>query len=55
MSYVGINVGALTVKIVALRGDLRRTALANHQGRPLAVLAEPDFADAEFFAVSGQL
>ncbi len=59
MSFVGINVGALTVKVVALHHGHRTTAVANHQGRPLAVidtlLAGPDFADAEFFGVSGQL
>ncbi len=56
---VGINIGALTVKAVALRGDAREAAVAAHQGRPLEVLAEllagPSFAGAAWFGVSGHL
>lgn len=59
MSYVGVNIGALTVKVAALRGDARSAAFAAHQGRPLEILKEvltrPEFADAEYFGVSGQL
>lgn len=60
MAFVGINVGALTVKIVALEDDKRCIpALANHHGRPIAVLdellARPEFAVAEYFGVAGQL
>jgi len=59
MSYVGINIGALTVKVVAIRGDARSATVLAHQGRPLEVLnevlARPEFADAEYFGVSGQL
>jgi predicted CoA-substrate-specific enzyme activase len=59
MSVVGVNVGALTVKAVALRGDTTVAVMAVHQGRPLEVLgrllAAPQFADAEFFGVSGAL
>ena len=59
MSYVGINIGALTVKVAAIRGDARNATVVAHQGRPLEVftevLARPDFADAEYFGVSGQL
>ncbi|MDH5590886.1 MAG: activase, partial [Gemmatimonadota bacterium] len=59
MSYVGVNIGSLTVKVVALRGDARNAAVLAHQGRPLEILAEvlarPEFADAEYFGVSGQL
>ncbi|MBL8071761.1 MAG: hypothetical protein JNM35_11755, partial [Nitrospira sp.] len=59
MSYVGINIGALTVKVAAIRGDARNATVVAHQGRPLEVLTEvlarPDFADAEYFGVSGQL
>src|SRR3989338_5226233 len=59
MSYVGINIGALTVKVVAVREAARDTQVVNHQGRPLEILdkllAGPEFADAEYFGVSGQL
>ncbi len=59
MSFVGINVGALTVKMAALRGDERIAVIAPHQGRPREVLdrllAQPPFADAAFFGVSGAL
>lgn len=54
-----MNIGALTVKAVALRGDYRRAQVAPHQGRPLEVLQEilagEGFAGAEFFGVSGHL
>jgi predicted CoA-substrate-specific enzyme activase len=59
MSYVGINIGALTVKVAAVQGDTRQAAVVAHQGRPLEVLTDvlsrPEFADAEYFGVSGQL
>jgi activator of 2-hydroxyglutaryl-CoA dehydratase len=59
MSYVGINIGALTVKVAALQGDDRSAAVLAHQGRPLEILndilARPEFADAEYFGVFGQL
>jgi predicted CoA-substrate-specific enzyme activase len=59
MSYVGVNIGALTVKVAALRGDDRLAKVVAHQGRPLEILqdilAGPEFADAEYFGVSGQL
>ncbi len=59
MSYVGVNIGALTVKLAAVRGDARTARVVAHQGRPLQVLDEllagPEFADAEYFGVSGQL
>ena len=59
MSYIGVNIGALTVKVVSLRGDERSATVLAHQGRPLEilneVLARPEFADAEYFGVSGQL
>ena len=59
MSYVGINIGALTVKVAAIRGTARNATVVAHQGRPLEVLREilarPEFADAEYFGVSGQL
>jgi predicted CoA-substrate-specific enzyme activase len=59
MSHVGVNIGALTVKVAAVRGDARTAKVIAHQGRPLQVLREvlagPEFADAESFGVSGQL
>ena len=59
MSYVGINIGALTVKVVALRRNARSAHVIAHQGRPLEVLeqllAAPEFAGAEYFGVSGQM
>ncbi len=56
MSHVGVNVGALTVKIVCLRGDETIAKVAAHQGRPQEVLLQmlaADFADGEYFGVSG--
>jgi predicted CoA-substrate-specific enzyme activase len=59
MSHVGINIGALTVKVALIRGDARQGKVVAHQGRPLQVLDEllagAEFADAEYFGVSGQL
>jgi len=59
MSVIGVNIGALTVKVVALRDDTTTAVMAAHQGRPLEVLgrllAAPPFAGAEFFGVSGAL
>jgi predicted CoA-substrate-specific enzyme activase len=59
MPHVGVNIGALTVKAVVLRGDARVARVVPHQGRPLEVLDEilagPDFADVESFGVSGHL
>ena len=57
MCYLGVNLGALTVKVVAVRGDAREARVAAHQGRPLEVLkqllAAAEFADADYFGVSG--
>ena len=59
MSYVGVNIGALTVKVAVLRGDARSATVLAHQGRPLEILNEilgrQEFSDAEYFGVSGQL
>jgi activator of 2-hydroxyglutaryl-CoA dehydratase len=59
MSFVGISIGALTVKAVTLRGDTTTAVMAAHQGRPLEVLgkliAAPQFADVEYFGVTGAL
>jgi hypothetical protein len=57
MSYVGVIIGALTVKVAALQGDSRHAAVVARQGCPLEVLQEilarPEFADAEYLGVSG--
>ncbi|MFY9908419.1 MAG: acyl-CoA dehydratase activase, partial [Candidatus Sulfotelmatobacter sp.] len=59
MSFAGVNIGALTVKVVALRDNAKKSKVMAHQGRPLEVLADllatPEFADAEYFGVSGHL
>ncbi len=59
MSYIGVNVGALTVKVAVLRGRARTGRVVPHLGRPLEVLREllagAEFADAEYFGVSGHL
>ncbi len=56
---MGINIGALTVKVVALRGGQTTAQVRPHQGRPLEVLTEllaaPELANAGFFGVSGHL
>jgi activator of 2-hydroxyglutaryl-CoA dehydratase len=57
MSFVGINIGALTVKVVAVRAGARSAQVTVHQGRPLQILEQllalPEFADAEYFGVAG--
>jgi predicted CoA-substrate-specific enzyme activase len=59
MSFVGINIGALTVKVVAVESGDQHAETMAHRGRPLEVLAQllaqPEFADAEYFGVSGHL
>jgi predicted CoA-substrate-specific enzyme activase len=59
MSYVGINIGALTVKVVTVRLDDRSAKVIAHQGRPVEVLegllTGPEFNDAEYIGVSGHL
>jgi len=56
---VGVNVGALTVKVAAIRGDARIARVDAHLGRPVEVLkqalASTEFAGADYFAVSGHL
>jgi activator of 2-hydroxyglutaryl-CoA dehydratase len=57
MWSLAVNLGALTVKVVAVRGDTRQARVVPHQGRPLEVLkkllAGAEFADADYFGVSG--
>lgn len=59
MSYIGVNIGALTVKAVAVRADATTAKVMAHQRRPLEVLQEllatPEFADGEYFGVAGHL
>jgi predicted CoA-substrate-specific enzyme activase len=59
MSIIGINIGALTVKVAAIEGGGKTARVMAHQGRPLEVIAQllalPEFAGAEHFGVSGQL
>ncbi len=59
MTFVGVNIGALTVKVVGLQDQKTSARVVAHQGRALAaleeLLAEDPFKDAEYFAVSGHL
>ncbi len=59
MSCAGVNIGALSVKAVALNGKRREVRVSLHCGRPLEtlkeILAEAGFAGVEYFGVSGQL
>ena len=59
MRYVGVNIGALTLKVVALQGEKTWSKVLAHQGRPLVVLeellAEEEFSGADYFGVSGSL
>jgi predicted CoA-substrate-specific enzyme activase len=59
MAHVGINIGALTVKVVSAESHVKNAKVMAHQGRPLEVLeqllAQPEFAGAEYFGVSGHL
>ncbi|MGA2656384.1 MAG: hypothetical protein ABSH34_02590 [Verrucomicrobiota bacterium] len=40
MCCVGVNLGALTVKVAAVRGEGRQARVAAHLGRPVEVLKE---------------
>ena len=55
MSYVGVNIGALTAKVV--RADAKKCQCNGSSGAPLggsrAVARDAGVADAEYFAVSG--
>jgi len=59
VSFVGINIGALTVKVVALDGKTTTAMIVPHQGQPLAVISRllpgSQFAGAQAYAVSGSL
>jgi Tfp pilus assembly PilM family ATPase len=53
MACVGVDIGALTVKVVALQGEHKTAQVRSHQGRPLgvlqAILTGADFANTDFF------
>jgi predicted CoA-substrate-specific enzyme activase len=55
---VGVNIGAITVKAAALRGDDAVIRAVTHQGRPMEALEEmlagEEFNGAEYFGVSGR-
>jgi activator of 2-hydroxyglutaryl-CoA dehydratase len=59
IACVGVNIGALTVKVVAIRGKERIAQVKSHQGRPLETLKEllnaDGFSHADYFGVSGHL
>jgi hypothetical protein len=40
MKFVGVNIGALTVKIVAIQGEDKFPRVVAHRGRPLQVVQE---------------
>jgi predicted CoA-substrate-specific enzyme activase len=58
MSCVGVNLGALTVKVVELRGREKHGVVMPHLGDPLRMLkellAKPEFRGAEYFGVTGE-
>src|SRR5512143_3425779 len=57
-AYVGVNIGAITVKVVALRGDDVVSSINTHQGRPLKkldeLLAENRYPGVSWYGVSGR-
>ena len=59
MKYIGVNIGALTVKLAVLNGAEIYSTVVSHQGRPLAVLekllTEKEFANTDYFGMSGHL
>jgi predicted CoA-substrate-specific enzyme activase len=59
MKHVGVNIGALTVKLVALDGNDKSSTVVAHLGRPLEILEkllmEDESAGADYFGVSGHL
>jgi activator of 2-hydroxyglutaryl-CoA dehydratase len=56
-TFVGVNIGAITVKAVALQGDDLISRVVTHQGRPMEaldeLLLEKAFCGAHYFGVSG--
>jgi predicted CoA-substrate-specific enzyme activase len=57
MPSIGINIGAIMVKVVSLDGDQVRARVASHHGRPLRVVDEllREFSTPAHFGVSGYL
>jgi len=57
VSYIGINIGALTVKVVSLDDDRVHSSVMSHRGRPVQVTREllREFPSEAFFGVSGYL
>jgi len=59
MKYIGINIGALTVKVAILNGAKPAAAVVPHLGRPVAVLdkllTDEEYTGADYFGVSGHL
>jgi len=56
-SYIGINIGALTAKVVSLGPDSIKFRVVNHQGRPVQVVRAllREFPSHAYFGVSGHL
>jgi hypothetical protein len=59
MSYVGINIGVLTINVVSVQSHVKNAKVMAHQGRPLVVLEQllpqPEFAGVEYFGVFAHL
>ena len=57
MSFIGINIGALTVKVARLDGEQASFRAVSHQGRPVQALHEVlrGFGTGEFYGVCGCL
>ena len=51
MKYIGVNIGALTVKLAVLNGAESASTVVAHLGRPLAVL-EKLLTDKEYAALT---
>ena len=57
MPAIGVNIGALTVKVVSLDGDRVHWRVVNHQGGPLEAVRQVlrEFPTSAFVGVSGHL
>ena len=57
--WIGVNVGALSVKVVALGADPPLSLIVPHRGRPIDVMEEalsrPEFSGPRYVGVSGHL
>jgi predicted CoA-substrate-specific enzyme activase len=58
-SYVGVNIGALSIKVVSLQDGKTHARVVGHEGRPLTVLervlAEEERGNRRYVGVSGHL